>query len=277
MHRRIFLLGAFGAASAVLSRPMLAQPTGPYSEVFFRSGPLNIQAYIYRPELDRPAPLIIYNHGFRVEARTSFPFLFIGRLFTEAGFAVLVIERRGWGRSDGATYRSVVHRDEVGVPLVERLRAESEDVLAALDFAKRLDDVDAGRVGVMGWSIGGIISTLAITRSNGFKAAVSQAGGALLWNRSATIRSALVAAAKEAKAPALLMVAENDRTTEAARTVAATMASANLPHTLKIYPPYDPPTKPDSDSAPGHLLFGNAGVRIWGGDVVDFFRRHLTA
>jgi dienelactone hydrolase len=276
MHRRKLLLGALGATMALSSRPVLAQQPPPYTDVFFRSGALNIQAYLYRPELDRPAPLVIYNHGFRREARASFPFLFIGRLFTEAGFAVLVVERRGWGRSDGPAYRSIVRPDEVGETLVERLTAESDDVLAALDFAKRLDGVDANRTGVVGWSLGGIIAMLAISRTAAFRAAVSQAGGALLWNRSPAIRSALVAAAKEAKAPALLMVAENDRTTEAARTMASTMAAANLPHALKIYPDYEPP-QPDPDSAPGHLLFGTAGVGIWGADTVQFLRRYLMA
>jgi dienelactone hydrolase len=276
MHRRNFLLGAIGATMALSSRRAHAQQPAPYTEVFFRSGVLNIQAYLYRPELDRPAPLVIYNHGFRREARASFPFLFVGRLFTEAGFAVLVVERRGWGRSDGPAYRSVVRPDDVGESLVERLGAESDDVLSALDFAKRLDGIDASRAAVVGWSLGGIIAMLAISRTGAFRAAVSQAGGALLWNRSPAIRAALVAAAKDAKAPALLMVAENDRTTEAARTVASTMAAANLPHALKVYPAYQPP-RPDPDSAPGHLLFGMAGVGIWGADTVEFLRRHLMA
>jgi dienelactone hydrolase len=276
MHRRNFLLGSLGAAMAFPARQAEAQQPAPYSDVFFRSGTFNIQAYLYRPKLDRPASLVIYNHGFRPEARASFPFLFIGRLFTEAGFAVLVVERRGWGRSDGPAYRSLVSRTEVGEALVERLRAESDDVIAALEFAKRLEDVDASRAGVIGWSIGAIVTMLAISRTGGFKAAVNQAGGALLWNRSPATQAALVSAAKEAKAPALLMVAENDRTTEAARAVASTMTAANLPHALKIYPPYDPP-KPDPDSAPGHLLFGTAGVGIWGADAVEFFRRHLMA
>jgi carboxymethylenebutenolidase len=275
MHRRNFLLGSLGAAMAFPARRAEAQQPAPYSDVFFRSGELNIQAYLYRPKLDRPAPLIIYNHGFRAEARTSFPFLFVGRLFTEAGFAVLVVERRGWGKSDGATYQSAVGID-VGDALVQRLRDESDDVLAALEFAKRLEGVDANRVAIAGWSIGGIITMLTISRTSGFKAAVSQAGGALLWNRSPAIRAALVAAAKGATAPTLLMVAENDRTTEAARTIASTMAAANLPHELKIYPPYDPP-RPDPNSAPGHLLFGMAGVGIWGADAVNFLRRHLAS
>jgi dienelactone hydrolase len=274
MHRRDFLRAALGATLLFPPRQVDAQQAAPFSEVFYRSGLLNIQAYLYRPKTERAAPLIIYNHGSRTEARASFPFLFIGRLFSEAGFAVLVIERRGWGRSDGPTFRSVVPPKEFGEILVGRLQTEAEDVVAALDFARRMEGVDADRVGVVGWSIGGIATTFAISRSAGFKAAISQAGGALLWDRSPALRAALVAAAKGAKAPALLMVAENDRTTEAARTLASTMAAASLPHTLKIYPPYDPP-RPDPLSAPGHLLFGNAGVGIWGGDAVDFFRRHL--
>jgi carboxymethylenebutenolidase len=276
MHRRNFLLGAIGAAVVSSGRRARAQATEPtFSEVFFRSGTLNIQAYLYRPKLDRPAPLIIYNHGFRPDARSLRPFPFLGRLFNDAGFGALVVERRGWGKSDGETYQSSVG-NSVGEALVDRLRAESDDVLAAQEFAKRLDGVDADRIGVVGWSLGGIITMLTISRTAAFKAAVSQAGGALLWNRSPAIQAALVAAGRDAKAPAMLMVAENDRTTEAARAVAAAMAAAGRPHELKIYPPYDPP-KPDPTTAPGHLLFGMAGVGIWGVDAVNFLRRHLAS
>jgi dienelactone hydrolase len=274
MHRRSFLLGAVGAVISARGRSSLAQPIElPYREIFFRSGALNIQAYYYRAALGRPAPLVIYNHGFRPDARASLPFLFLGKLFNDAGFSVLVVERRGWGKSDGATYRSVVG-NSVDNPLVDRLLSESDDVIAALEFAKRLEDVDADRIGVAGWSLGGIITMLTISRTAGFRAAINQAGGALLWNRSPAIQAALVAAGREAKTPAMIMVAENDRTTEAARAVAGAMGSAGMAHELKIYPPYDPP-RPDTATAPGHLLFGNAGVGIWGADAISFLRRHF--
>jgi hypothetical protein len=42
----------------------VAEPQ-PYTEVFYSSGPLRIQAYLYRPLGDGPFPQVIYNHGSR--------------------------------------------------------------------------------------------------------------------------------------------------------------------------------------------------------------------
>ena len=39
----------------------------PYTELFYLSGPLRIQAYLYRPQGDGPFPLVIYNHGSRAD------------------------------------------------------------------------------------------------------------------------------------------------------------------------------------------------------------------
>src|SRR5262245_16846073 len=67
-----------------------------YTEVFYPSGSLRIQAYLYKPDGDGPFPVVIYNHGSRAgRERYSVPFEFIGRLLTQAGYAVLVPERRG--------------------------------------------------------------------------------------------------------------------------------------------------------------------------------------
>src|SRR5712691_10486336 len=36
-----------------------------YTEVFYPSGSLRIQAYLYKPHGDGPFPVVIYNHGSR--------------------------------------------------------------------------------------------------------------------------------------------------------------------------------------------------------------------
>lgn len=73
-----------------------------YQEVFYTSGNLRIQAYLYKPDGDGPFPVVIYNHGTRNgRERASFPFPHVGKMLTRAGYAVLVPERRGYGKSDG--------------------------------------------------------------------------------------------------------------------------------------------------------------------------------
>ena len=81
-----------------------------------------------------------------------------------------MVERRGWGKSDGEGYRSAVGND-VGEAPVARLNAEADDVRAALEFAKRIDGVDADRIGVAGWSLGAIVTMLTMN-TNGSQAPV---------------------------------------------------------------------------------------------------------
>lgn len=54
--------------------------------------------------------------------------------------------------------------------------------------------VDQRRLGIMGWSFGGIVTIFAASRSDAFRAVVDQAGGALTW---AARKSRLPAANRE--------------------------------------------------------------------------------
>lgn len=244
-----------------------------YTEVFYRSGSLRIQAYLYKPAGAGPFPAVIYNHGSRAEnERRSVPWIRIARVYMDAGFAVLVPERRGYGTSDGPTFRDEVGRD-VDLLFMHRLRDEADDVIAAAAYLKTVPLVDAGRIGVAGHSFGGIVTVLAAARSDAFKAAVDLAGGSLTWGRSPALRRALVDAVEHTHGPILLMVAKNDRTTDAITTLDEAMTAKGLPHEMKIYPPYTPPRHgsiPD-----GHQLFMAPGAAIWGGDVTGFLRRYL--
>lgn len=273
MYRRGFLGGA--AWLATLGRAMPANAQAPYTEIFYRSGGLNIQAYLYRPAGGGPFPLVIYNHGSRPSGeRQSLPFLHIGAWLTRAGYAALLPERRGYGRSDGTTRADELGRD-IGPRFVERLNEETDDVLAALEYGRGLPFVDGRRIGVAGWSVGGIITLLALSRSAGFRCGISQAGGALTWDRSAAVRAALIAAARGAQAPVMMMIAQNDRSTLPVTVLDAEMTAANRPHEIRIYPPFTPPRN-DAGMAPGHLLFGAAGIAIWRDDALAFLRRHLA-
>src|SRR5262249_28966850 len=81
-------------------------PEATYSELFYPSGGLRIQAYLYRPDGAGPFPVVIYNHGSRVgRERASVPNEFIGKMLTRAGYVVLVPERRGYGKSEGPIWR----------------------------------------------------------------------------------------------------------------------------------------------------------------------------
>src|SRR5882762_9468591 len=121
-----------------------------YTELFYPSGGLRIQAYLYRPQGDGRFPVVIYNHGSRVgRERESVPFQYIGRMLTRAGYVVLVPERRGYGKSDGAVWWEDVGKSQS--QLVARLQAETDDTLAAIDYLRTLQFADTNRMAVMGW------------------------------------------------------------------------------------------------------------------------------
>ena len=268
------MLGAFLclAPAAVHGQPAADSE---YTEVFYPSASLRIQAYLYKPAGDGPFPVVIYNHGSRAASeRRSVPFQHIGRLLTEAGYAVLVPERRGYGQSDGPTLTEEVGGD-MGARLVARLQAETDDVLAALEYLHTLPFIAANRAGIMGWSFGGIVTMFAVSRSTAFAVAINQAGGALTWNGNASVRGALVAAAERATTPTLLLVAQNDRTTASITTIAEVFAKRGVQHRMVIYEPFTPQRA--GAAAPGHAVFSDQGMDVWKADVLEFLGRYLGA
>jgi carboxymethylenebutenolidase len=248
----------------------------PYDEITYASGSLNIQGYLYRPAGAGPFSTIIYNHGSREGHESQLvPWVRIGGLFTDAGYAVLVPERRGYGKSDGSSWSDSVGRD-VGQRFLDRCSAEADDVLAGANFAATLPFVDRNRLGIIGWSLGGIVSLLAVARSKIFRAAVDQAGGDLTWRRSPALQSALADAVRAANCPVLLMDDANDAAPEALPGLADIMATAGLTHKLEMYPAFTP-SQAAGNVAPRHLMFGPEGLSIWGKDAVGFFDSTLKA
>jgi dienelactone hydrolase len=268
-----------------------SQPqVNPYTTFYYKNGELNIEAYFYKPAGDGPFPLVIYNHGSRSgQERTEIPFRFIAAILVPQGYAVLVPERRGYGKSDGQTYDEEVQGDSAD-RMMQRFREEASDVLAGLDYLKKggtaaesgrfnptpaISPIDFRRVALMGWSHGGVVSLLAASERHEFVALVDQAGGALTWNRSPTLQSELPAAARAIKVPALCMDAENDATTNAAKEVGKAVKSSGEWEQTIIYPPFTPTSNP-SNIAPGHLIFAQ-GVSIWQNDLIAFLRRFLSS
>jgi len=271
--RATFLLAVFLCIAATAHGQSEAEST--YSEVFYPSGNLRIQAYLYKPDGDGPFPLVIYNHGSRDgRERASVPFQYVGKMLTRAGYVVLVPERRGYGKSDGSTWREEVGNDQYR--LMTRLQAETDDVLAAINYLRTIRFTDTSRIGIMGWSFGGIVTMLAVSRSTAFLVAIDQAGGALAWDGNPHLRSVLIAAAEKAATPTLFMVAKNDRTTSSITTLAEIFEKRGVPHQTVIYEPFTP-AQGTRVAAPGHAVFSAQGASVWENDVVQFLGRYLSA
>lgn len=262
---------AFGSLSTWTSAAQrAADPT--YDTLFYTHDGLQLEAYLYKPLGPGPFPVVIYNHGSRLpgDEQTEFAAPFIGRLLVPAGYAVVVPERRGYGKSGGTPFSREVGQDR-GHRFVARLNAEAGDVNAAVEHVLGMagSSLDAKRVFIMGWSFGGIVTTLAASQSGRFAAMIVQAPGALNWNRSEELRKAMGAAAAKIRVPTQCAVAQNDLTTESARAVCAAIAANGTRADLKVYPPFEG-GRPLPGNPPGHALFGPFGVADWRQDVLTF-------
>lgn len=263
--------GLLLAADTALAQTNTKQPS--YETAFYPSGKLKIEAYVFKPEGAGPFSVVIYNHGSRAgHEREERPFAYVGEMLAHSGYVVVVPERRGYGKSDGATFSETVGEDR-GPLFVARVQEETDDMLAAVEFVKTLPYADATRMGVMGWSFGGIVSVFGASRSSAFRAVVDQAGAALTWDHSPAMQVALKDAAKKVRAPLLGMVAKNDRTTESVKAIVREAEAHGCPTKLIVYPPFTP--QDAVGVAPGHMIFGREGWRVWEADVKEFLAKYV--
>lgn len=274
--RSVFIACVAACSLLPVGRPVLAQtnanqPT--YETVFYPIGKLQIEAYVFKPGGAGPFPVVIYNHGSRAgHEREERPFAYVGEMLARSGYVVVVPERRGYGKSDGPTFSEIVGEDR-GPRFVARVQEETDDMLAGVEFVKTLPYADTKRTAVMGWSFGGIVSVFAASRSSAFRAVVDQAGAALTWDHSPAMQTALKEAAGKIRIPLLGMVAKNDRTTESVKEVVREAEKHGAVTKLIVYPPFTP--NEIGGVAPGHMIFGKEGWRIWEADLKEFLEKYL--
>jgi dipeptidyl aminopeptidase/acylaminoacyl peptidase len=89
------------------------------------------------------------------------------QLLAAEGYAVVAANPRG-SSGRGEKFATAIYADWGN--------KDTEDVLAAVDHAVSVGVADPGRLGVGGWSYGGILTNQVIARDRRFKAAISGAG-----------------------------------------------------------------------------------------------------
>src|SRR5579875_3583738 len=134
----------------------------PPRPVLVSAGPRQVRTAVLFPSRHQPGSgrlpvlLLPYGgpHGQRVvRARGAY---LSAQWFAEQGFAVVIADGRGTpGR--GPAWERAVAGDLAG-PVLE------DQVDALADAAGRFADLDAGRVGIAGWSFGGYLAALAVLR-----------------------------------------------------------------------------------------------------------------
>ena len=114
-------------------------------------------------------PTILLVHG-GPNGQDEHEFSFEREILAAHGYVVLAINYRG-SAGRGAAYLKAIFADWCNKEVV--------DLRAAADWAVAAGIADAGRLGIGGWSYGGILTDATIAADARFKAAVSGAGSAL--------------------------------------------------------------------------------------------------
>ncbi len=120
-------------------------------------------------EAGKRYPLLLRIHG-GPNMQEEHGFSFERELFAANGYVVLAVNYRG-SAGRGSAFQKAIYGDWG--------RKEVMDLLGAVDRAVAMSIADPDRLGIGGWSYGGILTDYTIATDTRFKAAISGAGSAL--------------------------------------------------------------------------------------------------
>jgi len=238
-------------------------------EVIFPSGRLELHGFLWKPEGSGPFPAIVWNHGSE-KLPGSQPVL--AKFYTAHAYVFFVPHRRGQGRSPGEYIQDLVAEASPGERarrMVELQQAEVEDVIAGLNYLRSQPFVDPARIAISGCSYGGIQTLLTGERDIGVKALVPFAPGAMSWEQNAFLQDRLVRAVDLAKAPVLLIQAENDYSLAPSRVLSKEANKKKKDFQSKVYPAFG------NTHQEGHWGFCSSATEVWGNDVLTFLEAQM--
>ncbi len=131
-----------------------------------------VHSLLYRPlgaANGTRVPLLLYIHG-GPNGQDGYRFDFDRQYFAANGYAVLAVNYRGSSGRGSAFQRAI---------FADWGNKEVQDLIGAVDEAVKVGVADPQRLGIGGWSYGGILTDYTIATTKRFKGAVSGAGSAL--------------------------------------------------------------------------------------------------
>jgi dienelactone hydrolase len=173
---------AAAAPSAQAQQPvrLLAKEMWVRVPMAFPNGLDVLEVYM---ELPGRHPLVVLTHGTSGEPDVRAHVTPWGQYsqalwFAERGYVVLVVVRRGYGRSGGQQDSANGGCGSRSGSFYETGEASADDLRAVMDFARSLPEVDAATIVSAGVSTGGFAQVaLSADPPKGLKAAISFAGG----------------------------------------------------------------------------------------------------
>jgi dipeptidyl aminopeptidase/acylaminoacyl peptidase len=173
----VFAVGAGGALSRVthandslLAAVRIAEVENIHAKS--RDG-TEIEGFLYYPvgyDKSLRYPTLLRIHGGPV-SQFEAAFNFEAQLFAAAGYAVVTMNPRGSSGYGQAFSRAI---------FADWGNKDFDDVMAGVDLAVARGISDSTRLGVGGWSYGGILTNYVITKTPRFKGAISGASEALI-------------------------------------------------------------------------------------------------
>ena len=149
-----------------------------------------------------------------------------------------------------------------------RLVRENQDVISALDYVTGLEEIHPARIVVMGSSLGGIHTLLALAADPRWRCGVDFSGGASQWAKHPQIKRMLLDAASNLTQPVCLIQPENDFNTAPTTEISFLLHKRDHPYEAKVFPPW-------GNAGPEAHRFCATGQQIWGPLVYAFFERYL--
>lgn len=139
----------------------------PFTAKFKSADGTQVEAFFYPPAKGRAkqAPAILRIHG-GPTSQFDFSFDAYAQLYAANGYAVVMPNPRG-STGYGTDFAAAIYADWGN--------KDFDDVMAAVDHAIAIGLADPKRLGVGGWSYGGILTNYVVTKTDRFDAAVTGA------------------------------------------------------------------------------------------------------
>ena len=121
---------------------------------------LTLRGMSYLPRTDRRQPTVVLLHGItgqRMEA--GFMFVHLARALCAQGIAAVTFDFMHSGESDGSFEQMLV-------------TGEVQDALRVTDWVQRQPFVDRSRMGLLGFSLGGLVAACVMGRSSAYRSLV---------------------------------------------------------------------------------------------------------
>lgn len=248
MRTRRYLVGILLLAVTPIAASGQTSLAGAPDTVVVPSGTLRLRALLWTPEGPGPFPAILFNPGAgcRIPPAVAARAAGFAPTFVKHGYAVLMLFRRGDGLSadQGKCMGDLLRSEETAngpearnrLQLVLLTTEHLTDVVAGLTFLRTQAGVDAGRIGIAGHSFGGQLALLAAEQDTMIRAVVTFAAAAASWDRSAELRTRLLAAVGKTTVPVMLVHAADDSSTAPAYTLARELSRLGKRQVLKILP-----------------------------------------